>query len=270
MLTWQASGAVIAYSAFILLPFLWIAATAFKRQIDILTASFWFTPTLRNFERLLLSSDSTFLLNLANSAVSSLAATLVVLGVALLAAYSLVHLALPRWLPPLLLGVTLVFHIVPPITFVGSWYVLFRELGLYNTLTGLTIAYVAANLPLGLWLGVTYAREVPRELLEAAELDCRNQWQVFRRVFVPLMRNGLTAMGLLIFIFVWSDFLIALNLSAKATQTVPVAITTFAQNEQVRYAEMAASSLLAMAPALILLLLGQRYIVAGLLSGSAK
>jgi multiple sugar transport system permease protein len=262
--------AVALYALFILLPFLWIALTAFKRQIDVLMARTVFTPTLATFEGLLTDPHGGFLHTIWNSVVTATAATVVVLFVASISAFCLVHKKPSRWLGPALLGVTLLFHIVPQVTYLSSWYLWFRRSGLFDTLPGLTLAFTVANLPMGMWLGLRYAQEVPRELIDASELDCTGPWQQFCKVFLPLMRNGLVALGLLVFIFVWSDFVIALNLSDNAAKTVPVAITSFAQSEQVRYAEMAASSLLAMLPALVFLLLGQRYIVAGLLSGSVK
>jgi multiple sugar transport system permease protein len=261
---------VALYALFILLPFLWIAVTAFKRQIDVLMGRVVFTPTLATFEALLTDRHGGFAHNIWNSLVTASFATAAVLFIAALSAFCLVHKKPPRWLAPALMGVTLLFHIIPQVTYLSSWYLWFRRSGLFDTLPGLTLAFTVANLPMGMWLGLRYAQEVPRELIDASELDCTGPWQQFSRVFLPLMRNGLVALGLLVFIFVWSDFVVALNLSDNAAKTVPVAITSFAQSEQVRYAEMAASSLLAMLPALVFLLLGQRYIVAGLLSGSVK
>lgn len=261
---------VLLYALFILLPFLWIAVTAFKRQIDVLMAKVVFTPTLATFEALLTGPQGRFADNVWNSLVTASVATVAVLFIASVSAFCLVHKKPARWLGPALMGVTLLFHIIPQITYLSSWYVWFRRMELFDTLPGLIFAFTVANLPMGMWLGLRYAQEVPRELIEASELDCTGPWQQFTKVVLPLMRNGLVAMGLLVFIFVWSDFVVALNLSDNLAKTVPVAITSFAQSEQVRYAEMAASSLLAMLPALIFLLLGQRYIVAGLLSGSVK
>jgi multiple sugar transport system permease protein len=261
---------VVLYALFILLPFLWIAVTAFKRQIDVLMSRVVFTPTLSTFEALLTDPHGGFAHNIWNSLVTAGAATVAVLFIASVSAFCLVHKKPPYWLGPLLMGITLLFHIIPQVTYLSSWYIWFRRTELFDTLPGLTFAFTVANLPMGMWLGLRYAQEVPRELIEASELDCTGPWQQFVKVFLPLMRNGLVALGLLVFIFVWSDFVVALNLSDNLAKTVPVAITSFAQSEQVRYAEMAASSLLAMLPALCFLLLGQRYIVAGLLSGSVK
>lgn len=262
------AGLVALYALFILLPFLWIAVTGFKRQIDVLMSRVVFTPTLAAFEDLLTRGG--FAHNIWNSLVTACAATAAVLFVAALSAFCLVHKKPPRWLAPALMAVTLLFHIIPQVTYLSSWYLWFRRTGLFDTLPGLTLAFTVANLPMGIWLGMRYAQEVPRELIDASELDCVGPWQQFTRVFLPLMRNGLVALGLLVFIFVWSDFVVALNLSDNAAKTVPVAITSFSQSEQVRYVQMAAASLLAMLPALLFLLVGQRYIVAGLLSGSVK
>ena len=261
---------VVLYALFILLPFLWIAVTAFKRQIDVLMSSVVFTPTLATFKALLINPHGGFATNIWNSLVTASAATVAVLFIASVSAFCLVHKKPPHWLGPVLMGVTLLFHIIPQVTYLSSWYVWFRRTELFDTLPGLAFAFTVANLPMGMWLGLRYAQEVPRELIEASELDCMGPWQQFVKVFLPLMRNGLVALGLLVFIFAWSDFVVALNLSDNLAKTVPVAITSFAQSEQVRYVEMAASSLLAMLPALLFLLLGQRYIVAGLLSGSVK
>jgi multiple sugar transport system permease protein len=261
---------VALYAALIILPVVWIASTAFKRQIDILMARVTFKPTLANIEKLLFTGSPGFSSNFWNSAIVAIAATALVMLICALAAYALSAARLLRWLGPGLLGVCLLFSMIPPITFVGSWFSLFRDVGLNNTLTGLVIANVAMQLPLALWLSTTFAREVPGELLDAAEIDGCSASQRFRFVFLPLAKNGLTATAILVFLFIWNDFTIALTLSAQETRTIPVAITGFAQLEQVRYAEMAASSLLASLPALILLVIGQRFIVKGLLVGALK
>jgi multiple sugar transport system permease protein len=268
----QAARAVgiSVYALIVLLPIAWIALTAFKRQIDILLVRVTFTPTLANVEKLLFDPSSTFWLNLWNSVFIASATTAFVVFVCALAAFTLAGRNAPHWIGSALLALFLFFHIVPPITFLGSWFTLYRELGLYNTLTGLVLANAAVQLPIGLWLAVTYSRDVPRELIEAAEIDGCTRSQVFLHVFLPIVRTGLAATAMLVFIFVWSDFMINLNLGGTETRTIPVAITTYAQNEQVRYAEMAASSLLACIPSFLFLIFGQRYIIRGLLAGALK
>lgn len=262
---------IILYAAIVLFPFLWLLSTAFKKQIDILLARFIFTPTLDTLNELLFDPSSMFSAYFVNSVVITLATTAVIVIVTLLSAYALTTVRrLPTALGAILLGWCLLFNLLPAITFVGSWFNLFRQLGLYDTRIAIIIASIAAWLPMALWLGVTFARELPKELLDAATVDGCTHWQRFRYVFVPLIKSGMTATTILVLLFVWNDFPIALILSSEQARTLPVYITAFSQNEQIRYAEMASSSLLVSLPVLLLLVVGQRFIVKGLLSGAVK
>lgn len=263
--------AIIFYAAIVLFPFIWLASTAFKKQIDILLARFIFTPTLETLNDLLFDSSSMFSTYFINSVIITLVTTAVIVLVTLLSAYVLTSVRqLPTALGAILLGWCLLFNLLPVITFVGSWFNLFRQLGLYDTRSAIIIASIAAWLPMALWLGVTFARELPKELLDAATVDGCSHWQRFRYVFVPLIKSGMTATTILVLLFVWNDFPIALILSSEQARTLPVYITAFSQNEQIRYAEMASSSLLVSLPVLLLLVVGQRFIVKGLLSGAVK
>lgn len=263
------AGLVLA-ATILLVPFLWIASAAFKRQIDILMGALTFTPVLLNFRELLFSKGSDFALNFVNSLIVGLASTAVVLVVASMAAYSMFRMRWPRWVTPALMLWTLIFHMIPPIAIVTVWFVMFQAAGLLATYPGLILAHVTINLPLGLWLMSAFIREVPRDLEEAAALDGCGPAGTFFRVVLPLVAPGLAATAILVFIFSWNDFPIALILTAKATQTVPVAIAKFAQEFEVKYGAMAAGAVLSTLPALLLLMIGQRYIVRGLTAGALK
>ncbi len=263
------AGLVLA-AMIVLVPFLWIAAAAFKRQIDLLMGAVTFTPVLLNFQELLFSKGSDFALNFVNSLIVGLASTAAVLAVASMAAYSMFRMRWPRWVTPALMLWTLIFHMIPPIAIVTVWFVMFQAVGLLATYPGLILAHVTINLPLGLWLMSAFIREVPRDLEEAAALDGCGPAGTFFRVVLPLVAPGLAATAILVFIFSWNDFPIALILTAKATQTVPVAIAKFAQEFEVKYGAMAAGAVLSTLPALLLLMLGQRYIVRGLTAGALK
>lgn len=123
---------------------------------------------------------------------------------------------------------------------------------------------------MAIWLMSVFVREVPLEVEEAAWIDGCSTPQLLVRVVVPLVRPGLVATGLLVFVFSWNEFAVALNLSARQTATVPVAIAKFAQDFEIQYTQMAASAMLSTIPALILLLVGQRHIVKGLTVGALK
>lgn len=262
--------ALIVAALVVLIPFVWIAAAAFKTQIALLTGAFIFDPTLANFNEVLFTKTSEYLHNFANSMIVGTVSTAIVLAVATLGAHALVRRRAPSWLIHGLLGWSIAFHMIPPITMVGPWFVMFRTVGLDNTMTGLVLAHITLNLPLALWLMCVFVREIPIELEEAAWIDGATAPQLFVRIILPLVMPGLAAAGILTFIFSWNEFAVALNLSQKATATVPVAIAKYAQEFEIKYTEMAAGALLSAIPAIILLLLGQRHIVKGLTAGAVK
>ena len=115
-----------------------------------------------------------------------------------------------------------------------------------------------------------FMQDVPGEILEAARIDGASGPQLLARIVVPLIRPGLAAAGVLAFVFSWNEFTVTLDLSQRQTATVPIAIGKFAQENTINYTEMAAAALLATVPAVILLLLAQRFIVRGLTAGAVK
>jgi multiple sugar transport system permease protein len=263
------AGLILA-AAIVLFPFLWITLAAFKTQIALLSGAVTFTPVLSNFREVLFSKTSEYLHNFANSAIVGLGSTVGGLAVGTLGAWSLRRMRWPRLVSQGLMAWAIVFQMIPPITMVGAWYVMFRTVGLYNTYAGLILAHLTLNLPLVLWMMSVFVAQVPLELEEAARIDGASTPGLLWRVVVPVIRPGLTACGLLVFILSWNEFAVALNLTAKQTATVPVAIAKYAQEFEIQYTQMAASAVLSIVPALILLLIGQRHIVRGLTIGAIK
>lgn len=251
-------------------PVFWIAGAGFRTQISLLLGEVWFTPVLFNFEEVLFSRTSDYLLNFRNSLFVGATSTILCLAVATLAAYSIYRMRWPAWVLHSLLGWAVVFHMIPPIALAGAWFTMFRNVGLDNTFTALILAHTTLNLPMALWLMGVFVREVPRELEEAARIDGAGTPVLLLRVILPLIMPGLMATAVLVFIFSWNEFPVALNLSLRQTATVPVAIAKYAQEYEIRYTEMAASATLSIAPALVLLLFAQRYIVKGLTAGAVK
>ncbi len=268
----SAAGSMVAwgYAFIILAPMVWILSNSFKRQIDILMGNTLAPITTSNYENLLWSRQSDFIGNLVNSTIIAVISTVLVLVIATLAAFTLVRLNPPRWAVFVILGWSLIFHMLPTLTFVGAWYVMFQAVDLHGTYIAIILTHAVHNLPMALFLMTGFILNIPRDLVQAARLDGCSYGQTFRHVVLPLTYGGMAAAGALAFIHSWSDFAIALNLSDKDTMTVPVAIATFAQEHQIRYGEMAAGSVLSMIPALIFILFGQRFVVRGLLAGAVK
>lgn len=263
--------ALVALSIVVVVgPFLWVLANSFKSPIAILQGAWTFVPTLDNYADVLSSKRSDFVHALATSLAVATASTVIVVAIATLAAYSLHRFAWAQWVVRGLLVWTLAFHVIPIITMVGPWYVAFRHLGLYDTRTALVLTHVVINLPVALWLMMSFFRAVPPEIEEAAMVDGCHALASFRYVVLPLVVPGLIATGVLSFIFSWNEFTIALNLTSQANATVPVVVAKFANDYEVQHGPMAAASMLATLPALALMFFGQRFVVQGLTLGAVK
>lgn len=272
----EARGAVLRHfllivaALIVVAPVVWTVAAGFRTQISLLLGQFWFEPRLFNFQEVLFSKTSDFLLNYRNSLIVGIASTALCLFVATLGAFSLHRLRWPGWVVHIFLGWTLVFHMIPPVALASAWYTMARTIGLDNTFTGLILAHATLNLPMALWLVGVFVRDVPLELEEAARMDGATTPVILRHIVLPLIAPGLAAAAVLTFVFSWNEFAVALTLTQKPTATVPVAIAKFAQDFEIQYTQMAASAALSILPALVLLLIAQRYIVRGLTQGAIK
>lgn len=266
-----AMHAVLALAAAtVLLPVVWVGLAAFKTQIALLRGDWLFAPTLANFRELLFSRSSDYLAHFANSLIVAAVSTALVLFVATLAAYSITRMRWASAIPALILGFSLVFHMIPPITLVGPWYVMARSAGIDDTYTALVLSHLTLHLPIGIAVMSVFVRDIPVEIEEAARLDGCTTPQVLRRIVFPLVKPGLAAAGVLVFVFSWNEFAVALTLTGRQTATVPVAIARFAQQYETQHAQMAAASVISTIPAVLLMLLGQRFIVRGLTMGAVK
>lgn len=258
------------FAILVLAPFIWIATIAFKTQIDIMMMKIIFKPTLFNFDKLFFSKEATFFRDIFNSLFVGIISTLIILIVCSMASFTMIRTKISNWITAVLFLWVIVFHMLPPITFVGSWFQMANSVGLFNSRIALILAHVTVNLPLGLLIISSFMRDVPTEIQEAAYIDGCSNRQVYLKVMLPLLGPGLFATAVIVFLFSWNDFMVAMNLTAKATQTVPVSIATFSQQYEVRYGEMAAGSLVSLVPALILTFFAQKYIVKGLTAGAVK
>lgn len=257
-------------AALVLLPIIWTVAAGFRTQISLLMGDVLFTPIGSNFAEVLWSKTSDFLLNYRNSIIVGVASTVLCVVVATLAAFSLNRMRWPVWSVHLFLAWTMIFHMIPPVALASAWFSMARAVGLENTFTGLILAHATLNLPMAIWLMAVFVRDVPKELEEAAIMDGADTPHILWHVILPLITPGLAATSILTFIFSWNEFAVALTLTMKQTATVPVAIAKFAQDFEIQYTQMAASAALAMVPAILVLLVAQRYIVKGLTQGAVK
>jgi len=262
---------LIVVALIILGPVVYTFLTSLKLFRDIISGSWSFDPTLRNYEQLFMSNRNNFVDLTRNSLIVGVLTLVVVIVVAALGAYSLSRFKWRRAISGLVMGWLLFVNMLPPIIFVGPYYLIARNLEIYDTAIAIVMAHSILNLPLAFWMLHSFFADVPIELEEAASIDGCSRLQTFLRIVLPIARPGIAATAVLVFVFSWKEFLFALTLSSTpAAMTIPVGIAGFAQEYNVRYGEMAAAAFFATLPALVLVFVAQKHIVKGMTLGALK
>jgi multiple sugar transport system permease protein len=267
---WWLWIAVFAIVVFCLAPFYWLVNISLKSGPDLSGAAvFPPHPTLDNYKSIFQNDD--FVHALGNSAIVSLTTTFLALVVGSFAAYALARLKFPAKF--LLLGLVLSITTFPPIAIATPVFKLWTDLGLFNTLIGLIIPYLTFALPLAIYILVSFFKEIPKDLEEAALVDGATRFTAFRKIVIPLAAPGLATAGILTFIAAWNEFLFAVTLtSTPAARTVPAAIAFFTGSTEFEepLGTISAASVVISIPLIFLVLFFQKRIVAGLTAGAVK
>jgi multiple sugar transport system permease protein len=267
VLLWVAVAAIIIFCLF---PFYWLINTSLKTGPDLSSANLIPPhPTLDNYSSIF--KDSAFTMALRNSAIVAGGVTILSLTIGSFAGYALARLHLPFKF--LILAILLSISTFPPIAIAAPIFEIWTDIGLYNTYPGLILPSLAFGLPLTVYILASFFRDVPRELEEAALIDGATRFQAFRKIVVPLGAPGLVTAGLLVFIFAWNEFLFAITLtSTPDRRPVPAAIAFFTGSTQfeIPLGTISAASVVVTIPLIILVLIFQRRIVAGLTAGAVK
>lgn len=265
---WTIVNAVVVLYA--LFPVWWIAALSFKDPSTLTDGDFvprrW---TLENYRGIFRTSE--FTRALLNSVGIAVIATTVAVVLGTMAAYAVARLRFPG--KRLLIGMSLLIAMFPPISLVSPLFDIERVLGLFDTWPGLIIPYTTFSLPLAIYTLSAFFREIPWDLEKAARVDGATPWQAFRLVIAPLAAPGVFTTAILVFIFCWNDFLFAISLtSTRAARTVPAAIAFFTGSSQFQQptGSIAAAAMVITVPIVVFVLLFQRRIVAGLTAGAVK
>jgi len=261
---------VAAIVLFCLFPFYWLINISLKTGNDLLSSSlFPPNPTLKNYSAVFHNPD--FTKALRNSAVVALSTTVLALSIGSFCAYALARLALRGKF--VILAIVLTISTFPQIAIAAPLFKLWSDIGLFNTWTGLIIPYLTFALPLSIYILVSFFREIPKDLEEAALVDGATYFQAFRKVVIPLAAPGMATAGILTFIFAWNEFLLAITLTSSAkARTVPAAIAFFTGSTQfeIPYGTITAASVTISIPLILMVLLFQKRIVAGLTAGAVK
>jgi multiple sugar transport system permease protein len=272
---WWIYVAVAGVVIFCLFPFYWLVNISLKTGSDLAAVDFIPpNPTLENYKSIFQNDD--FTRALANSAVVSLTTTVLGIVVGAFCAYALARLKMNFKF--ILLGIVLSISTFPQIAIAAPLFRLWTDMpfglpALYNTIPGLVIPYLTFALPLSIYILVSFFREIPRDLEEAALVDGATNFEAFRKVIVPLAAPGLATTAILAFIAAWNEYLLALTLtSSREARTTPVAISQFTGSSQfeVPLGTQSAASVVITIPLVLLVLLFQKRIVAGLTAGAVK
>ena len=249
-----------------LLVFLWMLSLSLKNEVDNTAFPPVFVPnppTLANFVDVFEKND--FLNYTWNSVIVSFSATALALLIGVPAGYGIAKTRAQRSALMILIA-----RITPGLSYLIPLFLLFQWLGLTGTLTPLVITHLVITVPIVVWIMIGFFEGLPSELEEAALVDGATIWQAFRHVAMPLARPGITVALILSFIFSWNNFIFGVVLAGRETRTLPVAVYNVLTFEQISWGPLAAAALLVTLPVLLLTLLMQKEIVAGLTAGGVK
>ena len=252
-------------------PVFWMVLNSFKQEADANTSpKLFFTPPLDEYRTVtesvggLLSFGEAF----TNSMVIVIVSTLIVLALAIPAAYALAVKPVHKWRDVLFFFISTKF--LPVVAAILPVWILARELNLLNSRNVLIILYTAINLPLAVWMLRSFFAEIPRELIEAAEIDGASIRGQLQSIILPMAAPGIAATALLCVIFAWNEFFYAVQLNPVDGSTVPIWVTTNVSTRGDFLAKLSAASVLACIPVVLAGWIAQKRMIRGLAMGAIK
>lgn len=268
---------LIVWTAVVVLPLLWMFSTAFKTQGAIFPTPKYipwleFEPTLDAFRTVLTQYRSQLVNAFENSVISATASAVAATILGALAGYALTRFRF-RFGPLKNDDIAFFFisqRMLPPVVIVFPFLMMYRFLGLLDNPWSLALAYTLFNLPLAVWIMRDAFRAVPVEIEESALVDGCSRLSVFWKVALPLAAPGIVASFIICLIFAWNEFLFALVLTFRRSQTLPVMIAGQATELGSYWWIMATLAMIAVVPMILVGLAAQRWIVRGLSAGSVK
>ncbi|NLO97322.1 MAG: carbohydrate ABC transporter permease [Peptococcaceae bacterium] len=246
-------------------PLLWMVISSFKTQADNMSVPpvIIFQPTVQNYINVI--SDNPFLQYTFNSFYVAIFATGLALVFGLPVAYYIARFKCKKLAIAILLS-----RMMPGISYLVPWFILFSRLRLVGTYTGLIFTHLTVTLPLVIWIMIGFFEDIPKSYEEAAFLDGASDLTCFFRIMLPLVKPGLVSSGILTFIQSWNTFMYSVVMANHNTQTLPVAVFNFLSYGGIDWGGLTAAATLITLPVLVLALLIQRHLVSGLTFGGIK
>jgi len=250
-----------------LVPIGVVITNSFKRDIDIWARGpLYLKPTLKSYRAVFENSD--FRLALKNSLIVATSSMVVSVFFGSMASFGLVRFNFR--LNAFLIFLILMLRMVPQITLALPFYILFRNLGLKDTVMGLTVAHTSFNLPYVIALLLPFFASIPKEYEEAARVDGCRPFSIYWRIFFPLAAPGVVVAAVFAFLMSWNEFLYALVLSGPRSKTAPIVVNAFLGQYAPLWGQLSAGATIMLIPVFAITLGFQKYIVKGLSSGGLK
>lgn len=253
----------------VMLPFLFVfyymITTSLKRPLDITAVDyrFFFEPTLDNYRDVFVNND--FLEFTVNSLIVAAGSTVIGLVLGLPAAFVIARYRVRR-----LALLILAARVTPGITFLIPWFILFSAIRMIDTYPALILTHLLQNLPLMIFLMISFFEDVPDELIESARIDGATMQRAFWSVVLPSVRGGIATAAIIGFIFSWNHFMFSIVLAGNDTRTLPVAVFNFMSYGSINWGAITAAATIMTLPVVLLALVVQRHIVRGLTGGAVK
>jgi sorbitol/mannitol transport system permease protein len=250
-------------------PILYMFLSGFKTEQQAILPKIFFKPTLVTFKKVL--GDPTMYRYLRNSLFQVIIGTTVSLVLGIPASFVLVFGDLKKpesnnkyflWFITTIL--------LPPVAVLIPLFTWYQKFNLINTPYGLLMAYIGFHTPIVVWMVHSFFSDLPKEILDAAEIDGCTRLQQLTRIALPIVRTGIISAALLVAVFIWNEFFLGFNLTGNPTATLPVYMSRFREQQGMFVAQLSASSTIAVLPAIILGWMTQKALVKGLTLGAVK
>ena len=261
------SALVVIVALIMMVPIVWIALAAFKQHVDVYQLKLLFRPTLENFAVVF---DSPYHLGqkLLNSTIVSFVTVAIAIPIATGAAYSFSRFRMRG--ERVMFVMILATQFVPAVVIVLPFFLLFRDLGILDTRTGLVLVNLSIVTPFAIWMIKGFIDGIPQDTEEAALVDGSSRLQVIRNIVLPMAAPGIVTAAIFCFIIAWNDFLFALILTTNKAVTLTVGLALFQAEEGDLWNLLAAAGIIIMVPMFVLALLIQKHFVQGMTMGAVR
>lgn len=258
---------LVVYTAMVinLIPLFWMLLGSFKHNMDVIDPSKLLSLdfTLDNYKHLIEAGG--FWFPLKNSLILTISATLASLMIGVPAAYAFSRFKLEKFS-----AVILIVRMIPSMTFLLPWFIMFRSIGIVKSYAGLILAFTVSSLPMVVWIMMPYFDSIPVDVIDAAKIDGASEFGTFQRVVLPLSVPGVMTTAIMTVIGVWNNFLFVMTLGGTKQRTLPMQLMNYIGESSAEWGKLLASATVISLPLILIAVFMQKYIVTGMTAGATK